>query len=77
MATLSEGSGMGRLISEDIIIETVHRFLLQTKELNGYRVLVTAGRTEEPIDPVRYISNHSSGRMGFAMAEEAAVRGLK
>lgn len=77
MATLSEGTGMGRLISEEIIIETVRRFLLAKIDLKGYRVLVTAGRTVEPIDPVRYISNHSSGRMGFAMAEEAVMRGAE
>jgi phosphopantothenoylcysteine decarboxylase/phosphopantothenate--cysteine ligase len=48
-----------------------------SRTLAGVRILVTAGRTVEPIDPVRYISNHSSGRMGFAIAEEARDRGAE
>ncbi|MFN0151554.1 MAG: bifunctional phosphopantothenoylcysteine decarboxylase/phosphopantothenate synthase [bacterium] len=51
------------------------RLTSRANSLAGKRVLVTAGRTEEPIDPVRYISNHSSGRMGFAIAAEARDRG--
>ncbi len=77
LATLDEGSGIGRLVSEDIIIESVESHLLRGEDLAGKRVLVTAGRTEEPIDPVRFISNRSSGRMGFAVAREAMVRGAE
>ena len=77
LATAEEGEGIGRLIAEEAITETVRRRILSRDDLRGRRVLVTAGRTEEPIDPVRYISNRSSGRMGFAIAEEAFVRGAE
>jgi phosphopantothenoylcysteine decarboxylase/phosphopantothenate--cysteine ligase len=53
----------------------LHSDLVGNSKLNGVRVLVTAGPTQEAIDPVRYIGNRSSGKMGFALAEEAALRG--
>jgi phosphopantothenoylcysteine decarboxylase/phosphopantothenate--cysteine ligase len=66
--------GPGRLPSPEAIFENLLR-LLTKKDLAGQRVLVTAGPTHEPIDPVRYISNPSSGKMGFALAQAAARRG--
>ncbi len=66
--------GPGRLPSPEAIIENLVR-LLTPKDLAGHCVLVTAGPTQEPIDPVRYISNPSSGKMGFAVALSAVRRG--
>jgi len=68
-------SGRGRMAEPDSIAREVEARLSGKGPLNGLRVLVTAGRTEEDIDQVRYISNRSSGRMGFALAEEAAGMG--
>ncbi|MCB0812515.1 MAG: phosphopantothenoylcysteine decarboxylase, partial [Flavobacteriales bacterium] len=61
-------------------MDIVHRLatdLMEGSPLAGKRILVTAGPTREAIDPVRYIGNRSSGRMGFAIAEEAAARGAR
>jgi phosphopantothenoylcysteine decarboxylase/phosphopantothenate--cysteine ligase len=69
-------SGTGRMAEPENIVESL-KSMLSTAELEGVRVVVTAGRTEEDIDPVRYISNRSSGRMGFAMCEEAVKRGAE
>ncbi|MDZ7261862.1 MAG: bifunctional phosphopantothenoylcysteine decarboxylase/phosphopantothenate--cysteine ligase CoaBC [candidate division KSB1 bacterium] len=69
--------GWGRLAEKQTIIDTLKKVLLTTSELSGKRVLVTAGRTEELIDPVRMITNFSSGKMGFALAEAAALRGAE
>jgi len=68
-------SGPGRLAAFDRILDSVHLVLLGTETLKGKRVLITAGPTRESLDPVRYISNRSSGKMGFALAEEARLRG--
>ena len=67
--------GEGRLASLDIIVEAVLAEVGRARDLLGVRVLVTAGGTQEPIDPVRYIGNRSSGKTGYAIAEEAARRG--
>lgn len=67
--------GWGRLADSFHIINKLKKVLLGTNELNGKKVLVTAGRTEEPLDPVRFITNYSSGKMGFAIAEVAALKG--
>ncbi len=67
--------GPGRLAPVEDILALVKRKLLQQKDLSGKRVLVTAGGTREPIDPVRFIGNRSSGKMGFAVAAAAADRG--
>lgn len=75
LATLEEGSGIGRLVKEEHIVQAVENRLWKGRGLEGRRILVTAGRTEEPIDPVRFISNRSSGKMGFAIAREAHMRG--
>jgi len=66
--------GAGRMPDPPVIAEQV-RVLLGPKDLEGLRVLVTAGPTREAIDPVRYISNRSSGRMGYALAAAAVTRG--
>jgi phosphopantothenoylcysteine decarboxylase / phosphopantothenate---cysteine ligase len=67
--------GKGRLAEPDEIAEAAHRMMLPVASLAGRTVLVTAGPTYENIDPVRYIGNRSSGRMGVAIAAEAARRG--
>lgn len=68
-------SGKGRLAEIDKIVETVEFFAYKNKDLDGKKVLVTAGPTVEAIDPVRYITNHSSGKMGYAIAKAAKLRG--
>ena len=68
-------SARGRLPEVDVIVEALLTALTPRRDLAGQRVLVTAGPTREPIDPVRYISNRSSGRMGYALAAAAARRG--
>lgn len=68
--------GPGRMFEPDDIVKAVIAFFA-TDKLHGQRVLVTAGPTQEAIDPVRYISNHSSGKMGYAMAEAAARAGAQ
>ena len=67
--------GQGRLAEEDIILVAIQTALAQQCDWQGHRVLVSAGPTQEPIDPVRFISNHSSGKMGYAIAEAAQARG--
>ena len=69
--------GSGRLADLHEIVQCVHASFRNRKDLEGECVLVTAGPTREALDPVRYLSNRSSGRMGFAMAEGAAQRGAK
>lgn len=69
--------GAGRLAANETIVEAVLDVLQGTKDLSGETILVTAGPTREPIDPVRYISNRSSGKMGYAIAENAARRGAR
>lgn len=68
-------SGKGRLADYDKIIDTVEFFAYKKKDFSGKKVLVTAGPTVETIDPVRYITNHSSGKMGYAVAKAARMRG--
>ena len=67
--------GQGRLMEPEHIIEKIIKFFHSQKEFSGKRFLITAGPTYEAIDPVRYIGNHSSGKMGVAIAEEIAARG--
>jgi phosphopantothenoylcysteine decarboxylase/phosphopantothenate--cysteine ligase len=67
--------GSGRLADPDRIVEVAVGLLLPEQDLAGRRVVVTAGPTEEPIDPVRHIGNRSTGKMGFALAERALRRG--
>jgi phosphopantothenoylcysteine decarboxylase/phosphopantothenate--cysteine ligase len=68
--------GKGRLAEIPGIVEEI-RFILSPKDLSGETLLVTAGPTEEPIDPVRFLSNRSSGKMGFAVARAARLRGAR
>lgn len=70
-----EGSGPGRMPEPDAIVAHLARLLEVPTSLRGRKVIVTAGATREPIDPVRFISNHSTGRMGVAIAEAAWRRG--
>lgn len=69
--------GKGRMEEPENILKTLDRFFVAREDLKGKRVLITAGPTVEKIDPVRYISNFSSGKMGFALAEECACRGAE
>lgn len=69
--------GEGRMSEPERIMEELAARLQGASRLNGRTVLVTAGPTQEAIDPVRYIGNRSSGKMGFALAEEAAARGAR
>ena len=70
-------SGKGRFPEVETILEALYRLLSPVKDLAGERVLVTAGPTREPIDPVRYLSNRSSGKMGYAIARAALRRGAE
>ena len=67
--------GAGRLANEDAIVAAIDAALVRTRELHGERVLITAGPTREPIDPVRFLSNASTGTMGIELAREALARG--
>jgi phosphopantothenoylcysteine decarboxylase/phosphopantothenate--cysteine ligase len=67
--------GKGRMAEPEEVVDSVARFFEKKKTLSGRRFVVTAGPTTENIDPVRFISNHSTGRMGYAIAEELAGRG--
>jgi len=70
-------SGKGRFLEVDEIVEALRRLLVPTRDLAGERLLVTAGPTREPIDPVRYISNRSWGKMGYGLATAALRRGAE
>src|SRR2546423_8732848 len=76
-ALASGQSGKGRFPEVDDIVEALRRVLAPLRDLAGDRVLVTAGPTREPIDPVRYISNRSSGKMGYGLAVAALRRGAE
>lgn len=69
--------GKGRMEEPENIVKAIEDFFFQPAELSGKHFLVTAGPTFEPIDPVRFIGNWSSGKMGYAIAEELAKRGAK
>lgn len=68
-------TGDGKLPSEEVLVEHVLKELAYPKDMAGMKVLVTAGPTREAIDPVRFISNHSTGKMGYAIAKMAMYRG--
>jgi phosphopantothenoylcysteine decarboxylase/phosphopantothenate--cysteine ligase len=70
-------TGPGRLADPAAIVEAIERESRRHRDLEGETVLITAGPTQEPLDPVRYISNRSSGKMGYALAEAAAARGAR
>ena len=67
--------GAGKLPPEDVLVDNIVKEIACEKDMKGMKVLVTAGPTQEPIDPVRYITNHSSGKMGYAIAKRAMLRG--
>jgi phosphopantothenoylcysteine decarboxylase / phosphopantothenate---cysteine ligase len=69
--------GQGRLAEEGTILEAIQAALAPQRDWQGHRILVSAGPTQEPIDPVRFISNRSSGKMGYAIAEAALARGAQ
>ena len=69
--------GSGKLPEPEVLLDYVARSLAREKTLAGVHVTVTAGPTQEPLDPVRYVTNHSSGRMGYAIAREAMLRGAR
>lgn len=69
--------GKGRMEEPENIVKALEEFFAKQKTLSGKKVLVTAGPTYEKIDPVRFIGNYSSGKMGYAIAEEAASRGAE
>ena len=68
-------TGNGKMADEDTLFSYIMKELAHEKDMKGRKVLVTAGPTREAIDPVRYISNHSSGKMGYALARAAMYRG--
>ncbi|WKN42294.1 bifunctional phosphopantothenoylcysteine decarboxylase/phosphopantothenate--cysteine ligase CoaBC [Tunicatimonas pelagia] len=70
-------SGVGRLAEPENIAHKLSAFFEHSQSLHNKKVLITAGPTQEPIDPVRYLTNASSGKMGYALAQEAARRGAK
>ena len=67
--------GAGKMPEPDVLFEYIHHAIAYEKDMLGKQVLVTAGPTQEAIDPVRYITNHSSGKMGYAIARVCAARG--
>lgn len=67
--------GKGKLPSEEVLLEYILREIQFEKDMTGKKVLVTAGATQEAIDPVRYITNHSTGKMGYALAKIAMRKG--
>ena len=67
--------GSGRLPKEDVLIEYILHAIARPKDLAGLRIAVTAGPTQEPLDPVRYLTNHSTGKMGYAVARACMLRG--
>jgi phosphopantothenoylcysteine decarboxylase / phosphopantothenate---cysteine ligase len=69
--------GKGKMAEPELIEDKIKELLLKEQDLEGRTVLVTAGPTREALDPVRFITNHSTGKMGFAIAEKAAARGAK
>ncbi|WP_314126572.1 bifunctional phosphopantothenoylcysteine decarboxylase/phosphopantothenate--cysteine ligase CoaBC [Segatella maculosa] len=69
--------GKGRMEEPENIVETLEMFFSSTDDLKGKRIMITAGPTHEKIDPVRFIGNYSSGKMGFALAEECYQRGAE
>lgn len=69
--------GKGRMAEPEDIVAQIETIFARGGAMEGKKVLITAGPTREPIDPVRYITNHSSGKMAYALAKEAALRGAK
>lgn len=70
-------TGSGKMPSEETLLQHILLHLAKEHDLKGKRLLITAGPTQEAIDPVRYITNHSSGKMGYALAKMAVLRGAE
>ena len=70
-------TGAGKMPSEQVLLDYILRVIAKEKDLAGKRVLVTAGPTRESIDPVRFITNYSTGKMGYAVARQAMLRGAE
>jgi phosphopantothenoylcysteine decarboxylase/phosphopantothenate--cysteine ligase len=70
-------NGAGKLPQPDVLLDYIYREIAYEKDLTGKKILITAGPTHEAIDPVRYITNHSSGKMGYAIAYDAMLRGAE
>ena len=70
-------TGVGKMPEPETLLSYILREIAKEKDLEGKKVLVTAGPTQEAIDPVRYITNHSSGKMGYALAKAAMLRGAE
>lgn len=70
-------TGEGKMPEPELLLQYILKALVTEKDMEGLNVLVTAGPTQEAIDPVRYITNHSTGKMGYAIAKAAAMRGAK
>ena len=68
-------TGAGKMPEPEVLFEYILREIACEKDLKGKKIMVTAGPTQEAIDPVRYITNHSTGKMGYAIAENAMLRG--
>lgn len=71
----SSATGAGRMVEPETIVDAARQLLAKTGDMAGKRVVVTAGGTREALDPVRYLTNRSSGKMGYALAEAARDRG--
>lgn len=69
--------GKGKMPEPEVLLQVILHYLAHEKDMVGKRVLVTAGPTQEALDPVRYLTNHSSGKMGYAIAQAAARRGAQ
>lgn len=70
-------TGDGKMPSEDVLFDYIVREIGHEKDLTGRKILVTAGPTREPLDPVRFLTNHSTGKMGYAIARQAMLRGAE
>lgn len=70
-------TGKGRMEEPEKIVEALEKFFVRSQDMKGRKVLITAGPTYEKIDPVRFIGNYSSGKMGYALADECASRGAE
>ena len=70
-------TGAGKMPEPELLLEYILREIAREKDMKGLRVLVTAGPTQESIDPVRYITNHSTGKMGYAIAKVCSMRGAE
>ncbi|MER8314698.1 phosphopantothenoylcysteine decarboxylase domain-containing protein, partial [Acinetobacter baumannii] len=68
-------TGAGKMPEPEVLLSHIEQHLACEKDLLGKKVLVTAGPTREALDPVRYLTNHSTGKMGYAIAHAASLRG--